>query len=125
MKRRTKQFALRIVGVYRVLSRTRDARDLARQLLRAGTSVGANYRAVCRARSDAEFIAKLGIVIEEADESEFWMEVLVEAGFVPLKRLAPLIKEAGELVAICVAARETTRRRTSKIKDQNSKIATA
>jgi len=80
---RTKQFALRIVRLFRALPKSDEARVLGRQLLRSGTSVGANYRAVCRARTRAEFVAKLGIVLEEADETCFWLELLADALIVP------------------------------------------
>ena len=77
LKVRNKRFAIRIVKLFRSLPRTDDARIIGKQVLRAGTSVAANYRAVCRARSKAEFIAKIGIVVEEADETTFWLELLV------------------------------------------------
>ncbi len=78
LKRRTKAFAIRIVKLYRSLPKSEEARIMGRQILRAGTSVAANYRAVCRARSKAEFISKIGVVVEEADETVFWLEMLVE-----------------------------------------------
>ena len=84
-------------------------RRLGDQLLRAGTSVAANYRAACRARSKADFISKLGIVEEEADESAFWMELLIESGILPKRRLEKLLAEANELTAIIVASRKTAR----------------
>jgi four helix bundle protein len=80
LRLRTKQFALRILRLYRALPAKEEARILGRQVLRSGTSVGANYRAACRARSRAEFIAKLGIVLEEVDETVFWLELLLEGG---------------------------------------------
>jgi four helix bundle protein len=80
LKDRTKQFAVRIVKLFRSLPRTDEARIIGKQVLRSGTSVAANYRAVCRARSKAEFIAKVGVVVEEADETVFWLELLVETG---------------------------------------------
>ena len=83
LKKRTKQFALRIVKLFRALPRTPEAQIMGKQLLRCGTSVAANYRAVCRARSRAEFIAKLGVVVEEADESVFWLEMLEESDTLP------------------------------------------
>jgi four helix bundle protein len=107
---RTKQFALRIVRLFRSLPKTDEARVLGRQLLRSGTSVGANYRAVCRARTRAEFVAKLGVVIDEADETGFWLELLAEAGTVPRPMLEALIKEASELTAIFVASKLTATR---------------
>lgn len=82
LKKRTKQFAVRIVRLYRALRKTEEGRIVGRQLLRSGTSIAANYRAVCRSRSRPEFIAKIGIVVEEADETVFWLELLVETGTV-------------------------------------------
>lgn len=110
MKARTKKFALRIIRLVDALPRKRSAQTIGGQLLRAGTSVGSNYRAACRGRSEAEFVSKLGIVEEEADESLFWTEVLVESGIVPLARLASLMKEAEEILRIVVSAINTTRR---------------
>ena len=104
LKDRTKQFALRILHLYRALPAKEDARILGRQVLRSGTSVGANYRAACRARSRAEFIAKLGIVLEEADETVFWLEMLLEGGLVKRENTDQLLKEAKELTAIFVAS---------------------
>jgi len=80
LRDRTKEFALRIVRLFRSLPRSPEAQVMGRQLLRSGTSVGANYRAACRSRSKAEFVAKLGTVVEEADESAFWLELLIETG---------------------------------------------
>src|SRR5436305_391415 len=80
LKARTRQFAIRIIRLYKSLSHNEESRVIGRQLLRSGTSIGANYRAACRGRSKAEFIAKLGIVLEEADETVFWLELLPEAG---------------------------------------------
>ena len=82
---------------------------MGKQLLRCGTSVAANYRAVCRARSKAEFIARIGVVVEEADETVFWLEMLVDSNTVPPKALAPLLKEANELLAIFAASQRTAR----------------
>ena len=114
MKERTMQFALRVIKVVRALPRDRACRDIGGQLMRAGTSVAANYRAACRARSRAEFVAKMGIVEEEADESQFWMEVLVQAGIVTQPKLKLLIKESGELVAIAASSKKTARSKTKK-----------
>jgi four helix bundle protein len=104
LRARTKQFALRVLRLYRALPPKEEARILGKQLLRSGTSVGANYRAACRARSKAEFIAKLGIVLEEADESIFWLELIEDTGLVSAERLRPLLKEAEELTAIFVTS---------------------
>jgi len=109
LKQRTRQFALRIIRLYRSLPRTEESHILGKQLLRSGTSVGANYRAACRARSKAEFIAKLGIVLEESDETIFWLELLKEAGVGNSESLQPLIKEADELTSIFVASLRTAK----------------
>jgi len=109
LRARTKQFALRVIKLFRSLPKTDEARILGKQVLRAGTSVAANYRALCRARSKAEFIAKMGIVIEEADETVFWLELLVESGIVSPSRMENLLAEANELVAIFVASRRTAK----------------
>jgi four helix bundle protein len=110
LRRRTKEFALRLIRLYRALPRSTEAQVLGKQVLRSGTSVGANYRAVCRARSRAEFISRMGIVAEEADETVFWLELMIEADIVPAKRLASLLKEARELTAIFSASAQTARR---------------
>src|SRR2546430_3035937 len=92
LKRRTKSFAIGIVNLFRSLPRSPDAQTLGKQILRSGTSVAANYRAVCRARSKAEFISKMGIVVEEADETVLWLEVLSETGVVRAERVGDLQK---------------------------------
>jgi len=107
---RTKAFALRVIKVVQSLQGDRVGEILGAQLLRSGTSVGANYRAVCRAKSDADFINKLKIIEEECDESLFWMELLIESGLVSTGRLAPLMQEGNELLSIVVAALKTIRR---------------
>lgn len=104
LKDRTKQFALRVMRLHRSLPRQEEAKIIGRQLLRSGTSVGANYRAACRARSRAEFVAKLGIVLEEADETVFWLELLQESQIVSAQKLGPLVQEASELTSIFVAS---------------------
>ncbi len=111
MKSRTKQFGLRVVRVVQSLNQNQEdvGRVIGKQLLRCGTSVGANYRAACRARSPAEFRAKLGIVEEEADECIYWMEMLIDANLVPKQRLEDLMKEADELVAITVTSITTSK----------------
>jgi len=109
MKARTKDFAKRIVTLCSALPEDWVARTLGRQLLRSGTSVGANYRAVCRAKSTANFLNKLRIVEAECDESLFWMELLVECELVKAARLNSLMQEANELLSITVAAARTTR----------------
>jgi len=110
LKRRTKAFAIRIVKLYRSLPKSEEARIMGRQILRAGTSVAANYRAVCRARSKAEFISKIGVVVEEADETVFWLEMLVETNIVPGKKMTELLKEANELLAIFAASQRTAKK---------------
>ena len=109
LKRRTKVSAVRIVKLFQSLPSRDDARVIGRQMLRSGTSVGANSRAVCRARSKKEFVSKLGVVVEEADETVFWLELLVECGIVPQRKLAALIGEAEELLAIFAASQRTAR----------------
>lgn len=109
LQERTKAFALRIIRLFQSLPNSRVAQVIGTQLLRSGTSVGANYRAVCRSRSRADFIAKLGIVIEEADESGYWMELLIGGGVIKKEKLASLLAESRELTAIFNAARNTTR----------------
>ena len=109
MKKRTKALALRVIRLVQALPRTRVADVLARQLLKSGTSVGANYRAACRARSTADFIAKLGIVEEEADESMYWIELLVEAELIKAGLVSDLLHEAEEILAIVVASINTAR----------------
>jgi four helix bundle protein len=109
LKARTKQFAIRIVRLFEALPRKPAAQILRKQLLRAGTSVAASYRAACRSRSKAEFIAKIGVVAEEADECVFWLELLDDTGQVPSARLAALLQEAHELTAIFTASQNTAR----------------
>jgi len=107
MKQRTKTFALRILDLADALPRTRSGNVIAGQIVRSGTSVAANYRALCRAKSRADFINKTSIVEEEADESCFRLELLIDRGLLALRRVQPLLKEANELTAIFVASRKT------------------
>jgi four helix bundle protein len=108
LKARTKTFALRIIKLTRAIPKSDDAgRVLARQIVRSGTSVAANYRAGCRARSQAEFIAKIGTVEEEADETALWLELLVESGIMSERKLSALLTEANELTAIMASSRKT------------------
>ena len=109
LKHRTKQFALRIIRLCRSLPGNREGDIFARQLLRAGTSVAANYRAAGRSRSKADFISKISVVLEEADETVFWLELLQESGLVASERLGPLLSEANQLVAIFSASRRTAK----------------
>jgi len=107
LKARTKQFALRVVTLVEVLSDSVRGRVIADQITRSATSVGANYRATCRARSRAEFIAKIGVVEEEADETDFWLELIIESKIRRAKQILPLLNEANELVAIMAASRKS------------------
>ena len=100
LKKRTKQFGLRCIKVVESLPNTKTADVLGRQLLRSATSVGANYRSACRGRSKPDFISKVGIAIEEADESLYWLEIIMESGLLPDKQLSELMKEGDEIVAI-------------------------
>jgi len=109
MKKRTRAFALRIIRLVESLSKTRTAAVIGKQLLRCGTSVGANYRASCRAKSQADFVAKMGIVEEEADETIYWIELLVESGLTEKDRVANLLDEANQIVAIVVSSIKTAR----------------
>jgi len=112
LRSRTKTFALRILRLFRNLPRSTEAQILGKQLLRSGTSAAANYRATCRARSRAEFVAKLGVVVEEMDETVFWLELLVEGRIIAEKRLKALLQEANELTAIFAVSRSTAKSRT-------------
>jgi four helix bundle protein len=109
MKQRTKRFALRGIRMCQPLPKTDECRTISRQLLRSATSIAANYRSACRARSKAEFIAKMGIVVEESDESVLWIELFIEADLVPSAKLQPLLGEANELLAIFAASQRTAR----------------
>jgi len=108
LKARTKTFALRVIKMSRAIPKYDDAgRIIAKQILRSGTSVAANYRASCRARSQAEFISKIGTVEEESDETALWLELLTESGILSAKKLSALLEEANELTAIMAASRKT------------------
>ena len=109
LKIRTKQFALRVMKLVGALPRTVVGRAVGNQLIRCGTSVGANYRAACRARSKAEFAAKLGTFAEEADETCFWLELIIEGALLPGKRVAALLDEANALTAIFTSAVKTSK----------------
>jgi len=111
LKERTKQFALRVIRLASTLPETHEGRVIRGQLLRCGTSVGANYRSAKRARSTADFINKMGIVEEEADETMYWMELIVESGLMKEKNISGLYKEADEIVSIVVASINTARKR--------------
>jgi four helix bundle protein len=115
LKKRTRNFAVRIVRLFRALPSCPEARVVGQQLLRSGTSVAANYRAACKARSPADFISKLGIVEEEADETVFWLEFLVETGLVRRERMLDLTDEAKQLTAIFAASRRTAKGNNRKL----------
>jgi four helix bundle protein len=109
LRDRTKAFALRVIRLFRSLPYRTDTQVLGKQLLRCGTSVAANYRAACRARSKAEFIARIAIVAEEADEAVLWLELLIESGIIKSEMTVALLNEAKELAAILTASRQTAK----------------
>jgi len=111
LKLRTKLFALRIIKLVRSLPRDTASVEMGRQIVRSGMSVAANYRAACRGRSTAEFIAKLGIAEEEADETALWLELLIESDTLRKPKVEPLLDEANQIVAITVASIRTARKR--------------
>ena len=121
LKRRTKQFALRVMKLLDALPNTTAGRAIGNQLIRSGTSVGANYRAACCGRSKAEFAAKMGTVAEEADESCFWLELMVEGELLSERLVKPLLDEANELTAIFTASAKTTRLSNQQSKIENRK----
>ena len=116
---RTKQFALRIFKLVGALPQTIQGRALAAQLIRSGTSVAGNYRAACRARSKPEFVAKLGVVEEEADETAFWLELIIETELLPAAKAKPLLTEASEIVAFMASSKKTA----AKLQITNRKSA--
>src|SRR5882724_4533673 len=122
LQNRTKQFALRVLNLIDALPRTAGGRAISSQLVRAATSVGANYRSACRARSRAEFAAKLGVAVEEADESLYWLELARDANLLPENKLSLLLKEADELTAILASGRKSAVT-TSNIKHRTSYMA--
>lgn len=109
LKTRTKRFALRVMKLVGALPENSVGRPIGNQLIRSGTSVGANYRAACRGRSKAEFVAKLSIVIEEADESCYWLELIIEGELLPKEKVESLLDEAIQITAIMVASRKTAK----------------
>jgi four helix bundle protein len=111
LKQRTKEFALQAIRLVESLPRGKMTDVIGRQLLRSGTSVGANYRSACRAKSIADFISKMGTVEEEADESIYWMELLIESGLISKDKVVELLDEADQIVAIIVSSIKTARRR--------------
>ena len=114
LQKRTKLFGLRVMKLCDALPRSRSANVIANQLLRSATAVGANYRSACRARSSADWINKLGIVIEEADESAYWLELIIDGELLPVAKVTALLKEADELTAIFTASQMTSKRNTAK-----------
>jgi four helix bundle protein len=110
-KERTKKLALRVIQLVGELPHSRTTEVISRQLLRSATSIGANYRAACRGKSTADVISKLSIVEEEADESVYWLELLIESSIVPESQVTDLLKEANEIVAMIVASIKTLRAR--------------
>jgi four helix bundle protein len=111
LKVRTKKYALRVIHLVESLPKSRAAEIIGRQLMRSATSVGANYRAACRAKSVPDFVSKMAVVEEEADESRYWLELLGEAKIFAEKRLVPLMKETDEIVSIAVTSIKTARKR--------------
>ncbi|MBV9009709.1 MAG: four helix bundle protein [Verrucomicrobia bacterium] len=129
LKQRTKQFALRVMRLVDALPKSPKGRAIASQLVRSGTSVAANYRAACRGRSRAEFIAKIGVAEEEADEVTLWLELIVEDELMPSRKIQPPLQEAGELTAIFAATYISAQRKArdngaskSAIRNQPSEI---
>lgn len=115
LQKRTKDFAVRVMKLSEQLEKLSLGKLIGRQLFRSGTSVAANYRAACKAKSAKDFISKLGIVVEEADETAFWLELLTESGMMEARKISDLLTEAYEITAIMVASRN------SAIKNQNNK----
>lgn len=109
LKKRTKQFALRVMKLVGALPQNAVGRPIGNQLIRSATSVGANYRAACRGRSKAEFVSKLSIVIEEADESCYWLELIIEGELLSRDKVEALLDEANQITAIMVASRKTAK----------------
>jgi four helix bundle protein len=120
LRDRAKQFAIRMVTLFRAIRTTEEGRICGRQLLRSATSVAANYRAVGRARSRAEFISKIGVVVEEMDETVFWLEFVADSNIISKSRLRELLKEANELLAIFAASQRTARNRATKMDAKRS-----
>jgi four helix bundle protein len=122
-KQRTKQLALRFIEMVDALPKNRTADVIGRQLIRSGTSIGANYRAACRGKSTADVIAKLRIVEEEADESAYWMELLIESGLLSEARVSELMQETNEIIAMTVASIRTLQKRNGNLPiNRQSKI---
>lgn len=122
LKKRTKKFALDIIAIVESLPKDKSAGHIGHQLLRAATSIGANYRSACRAKSGADFIAKLAICEEEADECQYWIELLVESNKAKPEAFRSLWKEASELTAIITASLKTAKANKGKIQNSKSKV---
>ena len=118
LKARTRQFALRVFRLAECLPDTPTARVIRNQMIRCGSSVGANYRAACRAKSRPDFVSKMGTVEEEADETIYWMELLVDTGIVKPKRIADLMSEADQILSIVVASIRTAKRQQKRYADR-------
>jgi len=118
LKARSKRFAIAVILMSRQFPRSLDAVVVAKQLIKSATSVAANYRAACRTRSPADFVSKISVVAEEADESEFWLELTLEARIVPAERIRRLLKESGELTAIFTASRDTAKKNLKRAESQ-------
>lgn len=122
LQSRLKTFALRVIRLAESLPKRRTSEVFARQIIRSASSVAANYRAACRARSKAEFISKLGTVEEEADETVFWIEMISETNLVKIELLESLLQEGNEIISIIVASRKTARKALNKFDNRNSEI---
>ncbi len=125
MSDRTKHFALRVIRLSRSIPKTTEGVIIAKQVIRSGTSVGANYRAACRSKSRHDFISKLSIVEEETDETIFWMEILVEAGIMKKDLLSDLMEEANQILAIVIKSKITTKqnqKNNKKFENRNSQF---
>jgi len=118
LKKRTKSLALRIIKLVNALPKNNICQVIGNQLLRSGTSTAANYRAVCRSRSRADFNSKIGIVIEEADESAFWLEIIIESQLLKKELVISLLNETNEIVAIMVASRKTSTKNKDNLKSK-------
>lgn len=114
LRHRLREFALRMISMYRSLPKSTEAQVLGKQVLRSGTSVGANHREAVRGRSDAEFIAKLGDCLKELDETDYWLDLLVASGIVPEPKMAALLDETNQLIAILTTIVKKTKARTKK-----------
>ena len=110
LKNRTKAFALRIIRLYQALPKSGEAQVIGKQILRSGTSIGAQYREACRAKSPADFINKMEGSLQELDETGYWLELLAESNLMPVEKLTDLQKETNELTAIFVASVKTTKK---------------